>query len=263
LDGLPERSQAEQGVLGDCGIIATLGAVAAHRPADIAGRVSEQPNGSYLVRLHETEWTPDGISVPTGRMIEFDITPDLPVYDKRPDIPTFAAADHTAWAPVLEKAVAGTDQTWTPEQAADWAASWDAICADDRTRRPENPHSGSPPTGYVRLNQGSHAWERAELLTQLTGEQAAVFSFPDKPADLTKAFARQINDHKPLLVAARDEREEGEELPHNLEASHVYEVVGISNDKVVLHNPWNRQHPEPMSPEQFGANMKPTYTTLI
>ncbi|MGE5288024.1 MAG: hypothetical protein ACM3ML_12645 [Micromonosporaceae bacterium] len=263
LNGRPERSQAEQGVLGDCGIIATLGAVAAHRPDDIADRVSTDADGSYLVQLHDAEWTPEGICAPTDKMIELIITPNLPIYNKRPDIPAFASADRAAWTPVLEKAIAGTDQAWTPQQTADWAATWDAICAEDANRGVKNPRSGPPPTGYVRLNQGSTPWERAELLTQLTGQQAGVLLCPDRPADLNEILARQLRENKPILVSARPEKEKGEELPHNLEASHVYEVVDIVEDKIVMRNPWNRQQPEPMSPEQFVANMRHTYATLI
>jgi len=164
---------------------------------------------------------------------------------------------------VLEKAIAGTDQSWSPREVADWAECWDAICADDIKRKVENPHNGPPPTGYVRLNQGCNAWDRAELLTQLTGDKAAVLSCPEKPIDLTKAFARQLDDNKPLLVGARQKNHDREALPHNLVPAHAYEVVAIRDDKIVLHNPWNRDHPEPMSPEEFSANMRPFYTTLI
>ncbi len=43
LNGRPQRGQAEQGWLGDCGVVATLGAVAAHRPGDISRPIAEQP----------------------------------------------------------------------------------------------------------------------------------------------------------------------------------------------------------------------------
>ena len=56
-NGRPDRSQAEQGRLDDCGIIATLGAVAAHRPDEIARRVTQQPDGNYRVLLNEARWT--------------------------------------------------------------------------------------------------------------------------------------------------------------------------------------------------------------
>ena len=51
-------------------------------------------------------------------------------------------------------------------------------------------------------------------------------------------------------------------MPLELEASHAYEVVAVTNERIVLRNPWNHQHPEPMSPAEFRANLEPAYTTL-
>ncbi len=83
LNGRPDRSQTEQGRLDDCGIIATLGAVASHRPDEIARRVTQQPDGNYRVLLNEARWTEDG-AAPTGQMIEMTVTPDLPVFNRQP-----------------------------------------------------------------------------------------------------------------------------------------------------------------------------------
>lgn len=139
FDGPPTRDQTKQGELGDCGMIATLGAVAAHRPEAIASCVTEKGDGGYEVTLHETEpaWT-TGVSEPTGRTTRLTTTPDLPVHDDEPDKPAFARFTGTAWAPVLEKAIAGIDQTWTVRRQGAWdAVIWPQIKAlrDD----PDNP----------------------------------------------------------------------------------------------------------------------------
>lgn len=243
LNGRPQRGQAEQGWLGDCGVVATLGAVAAHRPGDISGRVAEQPDGTYKVRLNEAEWTRDG-AAPTGQMIDLTVTPDLPVFDARPELSAFASAEHTTWAPVLEKAIAGLDQAWTPQRRADWADLWHRLCENDAgDEKVKNPRTGYAPEGYARLNQGSTAWDRAELLTQLTGRQSAVRSYPDDPGQLRAVFDRQVREGKPVLVASRLKKQDREEMPYDLEPGHAYEVVAVADGKVQLRNPWNRRTP--------------------
>ncbi len=261
LNGRPQRGQAEQGWLGDCGVVATLGAVAAHRPGDISGRVAEQPDGTYKVRLNEAEWTRDG-AAPTGQMIDLTVTPDLPVFDTSAEESAFAQPTEAAWTPVLEKAVAGLDQTWTPDRQEHWAQSWRHLCESDARDGVKNPRTGPPPDGYVRLNQGSTSWDRAELLTQMTGRESIVRSSPDQARQLVAVFARQLRDEKPVLAASRSRAHGGEKLPHNLEPAHAYEVIAVTSETVTLRNPWNRKQPEPMTPAEFKANMERDYTTL-
>ena len=259
----PTRDQTRQGRLGDCGVMATLGAVASHRPGDIAHRVAIEADGTYRVRLNEAKCTRDGARS-TGRVIELSVTPELPVDNNAPGQPAFAKAeDGAAWSPVLEKAFAGVDKTWTASRRADWAESWAALCETDAADKDvKNPRSGPPPDGYVRLNQGSSAWERAEILTQLTGKESIVRSVPRRPDDLTRVLAKQLDDRKPVLIASRPERYKDERLPHGLQAAHAYEVVGVSAKEIALRNPWKEDHPELMSPAEFIANMEPRYTTL-
>ncbi len=261
LKGRPDRTQTEQGWLGDCGVIATLGAVASHRPGDIASRVGQQPDGTYKVSLHEALWTRDG-AAPTGQMIELTVTPDLPVFDTAPDEPAFAQASEAAWAPALEKAMAGLDQTWTPQRQDDWDGMWQRLCdADAADEKIKNPRTGPPPHGYVRLNQGSTSWDRAELLTQLTGKESAVRCYPDDPKQLFQVLARQLRDGKPVLVASRARESEKERLPHKLEPCHAYEVVAVTDEKIHLRNPWNSADPDVISAKDFTINMQPNYTT--
>jgi len=258
----PTRDQTRQGRLGDCGIMAALGAVASHRPGDIAHRVAIQVDGTYRVRLDEARWNRHGAE-PTGRVVEMSVTPDLPVYNDASAQPAFAKAEGgAAWSPVLEKAFAGVDKTWTASRRADWAEGWKGLCEDDVANKVEKPRSGPPPDGYVRLNQGSNAWERAEVLTQLTGKESIVRSVPRHSNDMTRVLTRQLEDRKPVLIASRRERYEGEELPHDLDASHAYEVTAVRDGKIVLRNPWGHKHPEPMTAAEFFTNTEREYTTL-
>jgi hypothetical protein len=263
FQGRPTREQTRQGELRDCGIIATFGAIAALRPDDIAKRVAQQPDGNYVVRLDESRWTNHGAE-PTGNIIELTVTPDLPVHSDTPGRPAFGLPQGgAAWAPVLEKAIAGVDQTWIPQRCEQWSAAWQDMCKEDiADNRVKIPRTGPPPEGYVRLNQGSTSWERAELITQLTGEESVVRIHTSDPGDVATIFARQLRDKKPVLAASRRRADESDRLPHNLEPSHVYEVVAAKDDRIMLRNPWNHKHPEAMTSAEFTANMESDYTTL-
>jgi hypothetical protein len=264
LDGPPRRDQTRQGWAGDCGIIATLGAVAAHRPEDIARRIQPQQDGSYRVRLSETE-RDGGVSEPTGWDIELTVTPELPVYDNDPATPAGAKTeDGAAWCAVMEKAVAGVDQTWTARRWASWERGWAQLCADDQANGTKQPRSGPAPTGYERLHQGTTPWERAEALTQLTGQRAEVREFPSGRDEWTinRLIRTQLDAGKPVLVSSREKTHRREMLPHRLEEGHVYEVTAVEKGKIVLRNPWNYKHPEPMETDEFARNMSPYYSTL-
>jgi hypothetical protein len=146
-----------------------------------------------------------------------------------------------------------------------WHSDWEGICSLDFADKVANPHIGPAPDGYVRLHRGTSPWERAEVLTQLTGKESEVREFPagsDKWL-INRIIRAQLADSKPVLVGSRDHAYKGEVLPHNLEAGHVYEVTGVDKGKIVLRNPWNREHPDPLETEEFARNMRPLYTTLI
>lgn len=264
MDGPPRREQTRQGWAGDCGLIAALGAVAAHRPGDISGRVRERSDGSYQVRLSEARRTDTGAS-PTGRDVELTVTPELPVSARRPGSPAGAKTqDGASWAPVMEKAFAGMDRAWTHERRDAWRDEWACMCEEDLRDGVQNPRTGPAPEGYVRLNQGSTAWDRAEMLTQLTGQETEVREFPAGREEwkINQLIREQLADGKPVLVSSRPQDRKGEVLPHNLEPSHAYEVVGVEKGKIVLRNPWNDDHPEPMETDEFARNMNPYYSTL-
>jgi hypothetical protein len=262
--GPPSREQTRQGWAGDCGLIAALGSVAAHRPDDITDRVRLEPDGTYGVSLSEARQTDCG-AAPTGRSIELSVTRHMPVYDEDPATPACAKAQGgTAWCPVIEKAFAGVDQTWTTERRVTWLDSWASLCAQDQADKVENPRSGPAPLGYIRLHQGTTPWERAEILTQLTGQESVVRQFPADPEEwrINRVIRTQLENGKPVLVSSRSQSYGDETLPHDLEPEHVYEVTGVERGKIVLRNPWNRDHPEPMETDEFVRDIRPWYTTL-
>lgn len=263
FDGEPAREQTQQGRLGDCGIIATLGAVAGHRPGAIRDCVSETEDGDYEVRLHEAEYSTSQMRYePTGRTITLTVSPELPVYDADPARPAFADSSDTgaAWAPILEKAVAGSDQTWSDERRDRWSDRWEVQGGE-----------GEAPKGYVRLNQGSNAGERAELLTQLTGRPARTLEFPSgsdrngRSVDqqLAEEFRARLSDNKPILVGTRPKRADEASLAKDLQECHAYEVTEIDDKGLInLRNPWNDLHPQPLTVQEFKDNVRPRYTTM-
>ncbi len=265
LDGSPQREQTRQGWAGDCGIIAALGAVAAYSPDEITRRVRPREDGSYQVTLSEARGA-EGITEPTGRDIELIVTPELAVNDEEPGIPACAKTEGgTSWCAIFEKAFAGVDQTWTVQRRIAWMDEWAGLCAEDKADNAENQRSGPAPTGYVRLHQGTTPWERAEALTQLTGQPAVVREFPSGRDEwcINRMIRAQLVEGKPVLVTSRRKTHEREQMPHGLEGEHVYEVTGVEKGKIILRNPWNYKHPEPMETDEFARNMGRYYSTLM
>jgi hypothetical protein len=146
-----------------------------------------------------------------------------------------------------------------------WLSDWAGLCAQDKADNAENQRSGPAPTGYVRMHQGTSPWERAEVLTQLTGQPAVVRKFPSGNDEwlINRIIRAQLTDDKPVLVSSRRKTNERERLPHGLEPEHVYEVTGIEKGKIILRNPWNKDHPQPMETDEFAGNMSRYYSTLM
>lgn len=145
-----------------------------------------------------------------------------------------------------------------------WLDGWACLCAWDKENAVEDCRSGPAPDGYARLNQGTGPWERAEVLTQLTGEESVVRRFPVGADEwrINRIIRAQLEDGKPVLVSTRTQAHDYEILEHGLEAGHVYEVTGVEKGKIVLWNPWNKDHPEPLETDEFTRNVQPWYTTL-
>lgn len=259
FDGPPRREDTQQGVFGDCGIIADLGAVAGTDPQKITDAIKENPDGTYSVTLNEVRsaW-PEGFAETTGRKITYTVTPDLPVREFDGEL-VGAKAGRVAWPAVLEKAIAGSDQAWTPEQKAEWEERWagqKAILDRERVAQGKEPFPDAPtPTGYTRISQGSNVYDRADLLTALTGRQAEVRHIPDTDDALIKDFfIDKLAYDKPIIVGSRPRDRANREppFPKQLEAGHAYEVTGLTPDgRIQLRNPWNRLHPEPLTLDEF------------
>jgi hypothetical protein len=260
FDGEPAPGQVMQGAIGDCGMIATIRAVARRFPDAIKNAVTENPDGSVTVRLHETTVSDDGkFTEPTGRIIELRMEPDLPVKPNNPGSPAFANVRRgkALWGGLLEKGVAGVDKTWSDARAS-LNAKWFPKFADDR--------------GYARLNRGSFPSMRAELLTQLTGERARTVS-GSNVTECARIWKQLLDEGKPVIGASLSDtlraKRGGEPNAYDLVSSHVHEIVdviegpnGFKDGYVVLSNPWGRKDPQPIPIWEMGKYLSGTVSTL-
>ncbi|GLY91419.1 hypothetical protein [Actinoallomurus iriomotensis] len=281
FDGDPSRDQVIQGQVGDCGVVATIGAVAAHRPEAIRNAFEQIGEGTYEITLHEmAEATPgDPVARPAGRTRTFLVNDELPVRtDRSTRPPAGIDVESCGWPALMEKVIAAEDQTWDPPKKDDWDQAWTGwhkLSVDrDRAEAGLGPAPDEAPTGYNRLDIGSTAYERADLLTRLTGEEAEVRPIPGERQGedaLLGAFGNQLDAGKPVLVGTRNRRAATERLPDGIIAGHAYEVTKVENGRIHMRNPWGSDHPEPMTPETFweyyrGYNPNGTrdgnYTTL-
>ncbi|MGQ4358664.1 hypothetical protein [Streptomyces sp. SAS_272] len=260
FDGPPRREQTRQGGIGDCGMISTMGAVAGHLPDTIRDVVRERDDGAYEVTLHETKYAASRDRYePTGRPVRLTVTSELPVFSEVPDRAAFArtAEVGVAWPAILEKAIAGVDQTWDDERRAKW----------DR----QHPTADAGTQGYVRLDNGSYGNERAEVLTQLTGRPSSVVEFPSgydmqgRSADrqLIEDIRGKLADNCPVLVGTVSRERSEAPLAKDLISGHAYEVTEV-DDRGLFHlrNPHNINHPEELTVSEFKKYIKPSYVTL-
>ncbi len=236
FDGAPTRDQVRQGNLGDCYAVAVIGAVAGHHPDAIVSAVRESPDGTLRVRLHEALRSAGGSRVePTGRVVELDVTQEVPAYTRTPHVSLFMdqSENGTAWAGVVEKAIAGVDQAVPPGRQRSAMAS-----------------------GYRRLERGGLPEDQAELLVQLTGRTAIVPAL-DKTLggapDVEAAWRLCLDEGRPVLVSFF-EPPQGAQLPYRLHGGHAYEVVAIDAGGFVhLRNPWGHDHPTPVPVDKLLA----------
>jgi hypothetical protein len=108
--------------------------------------------------------------------------------------------------------------------------------------------------GYNRLDIGATAYQQADLLARLTGEDAEVRRIPNERQGeraLLDGFRDQLAAGKPVLVGTRGRRVPGEQFPEGVFGGHAYEVTKVENDQIHIRNPWGRRHPQPMDVKTF------------
>ncbi|MGD6740889.1 toxin glutamine deamidase domain-containing protein [Streptomyces sp. BH106] len=263
FDGPPSREQTQQGAIGDCGIIAVMGAVASRYPERIQDLIHETEDGNYEVRFHEAARNDHGHHAPTGRILTVRVTPELPVHSELPKHTPYANA-HTvgvAWPAIMEKAIAGLDQFWSEEKR------------DHEAQFPRNKDfDGNLLSGYSRITQGSSSGERAELLTQLTGQTSENHEIPTQYDMHGRSPDKQLLTHlreliesgRPIIIGTRSQGTEAEsEMEKGLRSSHAYEIVSVDDRALIqLRDPHNDGDPQPLTVKEFKKYCTTRYTTL-
>lgn len=262
FDGPPRREQVNQGVLGDCGMLATMAAVAGHRPDALARLFQPNPDGTVDVLLHES-LLHGGTSTPTGRRLRITVRPDVPLHAGSPGMSAYAdsSVNGSGWAAVLEKALAAVDRTWTDQRRDAWQRDWSSWHSKD------DPHRAAP-LGYARLDVGSTGVLQAELMTQLTGAPSRMSLFDTRPgqeAAVAARLAALLAAGSPVIAGTRPEGAYPPglaSLPFGLYAQHAYEVVSVTGGLVQLRNPWGHEHPAPIPVRDFLNLMGSGYAHL-
>ncbi|WP_152360653.1 hypothetical protein [Microlunatus speluncae] len=270
FDGPPTRDQVVQGSVGDCGIIATIGAVAGQRPDVIQSAIREIGNGKFDVILHET----DGAGHLTGGTRVHQVDDVLPVNVSHRDRPVAGAeAASVGWPAILEKVVAAEDQGWSADQHRVWQERWEDgahsygdkhAVDDDRRMNGLPPSPDFAPLGYNRLDLGSTSYQQADLMARLTGVEAEVCELPNGPRSdeqTIRELSDRLDENKPVIVGTRG-RAAGELFPPGIEPGHAYEVVQVDQDMIQLRNPWGCDHPSPMDAKTFRSYYQSEYATL-
>ncbi|MER6842685.1 toxin glutamine deamidase domain-containing protein [Streptomyces platensis] len=263
FDGPPSREQTQQGAIGDCGIIATLGALASRYPDLLQDMIRETEDGNYEVRFHEVRRNNYGNQAPTGRILTVRVTPEVPVYSDFPGITAYANANDVgvAWPAIMEKAIAGLDQFWDDKKR------------EHESQLPRNrDFDDKLLTGYSRITQGSTSGDRAELLAQLTGRTSENHDFPmnydmngRSPEKQLLAHLRELTESgRPVVIGTRS-RGTGVEnkMEKDLLSSHAYEIVSVDDKGLIqLRNPHNSKHPQPLTIKEFMKYCSDQYASL-
>jgi hypothetical protein len=117
-DGEPPVSPTdlEQGYLGDCWFIASLGAIANRNPGLIEKMIQANDNGTYTVTFYDD-----------GKPVRITVTPDLPtvkgdpVFVDNPQPSDAGDGVHELWPQIIEKAAAQYYGDYT-DLEGDWPA---------------------------------------------------------------------------------------------------------------------------------------------
>lgn len=213
--GAPSYLDVNQGYLGDCYFLASLGDVALQDPSAIESMITYNGNGTYGVRFivdgqadyvtvnDDLPTMPPGYSWANGSTLEF-------------------ANGGISWAELIEKAYA------------------------ELNAQPNAPHGeqlNAASDSYAGISGGS-----GYALTEITGQAVDDFSLS------AKTSASTLSSDNSQLGAAFGSGEEiivgtSNIASGNIVADHMYEVIGYNaaTDMLTLHNPWGSAYSGPLA----------------
>jgi hypothetical protein len=207
--GAPSYLDVNQGYVGDCYFMASLGEVALQDPTGIESMIRNDGNGDYGVRFMvdgHADWVtvngelptmPSGYSFANGSDLEF-------------------ANGDVAWPELLEKAYA------------------------ELNAEPNAPHGAqlnAASNSYAGISAGS-----GYALTEITGQAVTYFGSSSLTSDAAQiGSAWSANEE---LIVGTSSIATG-----NIVADHMFEVTGFNaaTDTLTLHNPWGSAYSGPLA----------------
>jgi Calpain family cysteine protease len=214
--GAPTYEDVNQGYLGDCYFVSSLGEVALKDPSAIENMISSNGNGTYSVRF-----------IVTGQPDYVTVNSELPV---------MGGGYEWANGSTLEFANGNSD---------DWVALVEKAYAELNAQT-NAPHG-------MELNRASDSYEgiaagAASALTLVTGQ--SVTSYALSPGESAKTLASVMsatasswNAGEELLMSTPGSSN------GNLVGDHMYMVTGVNaaTDTFTVQNPWNTAYSGPLS----------------
>ncbi len=205
-----DRARGEdvvQAGLRDCGVAASIAAVAHTHPETVRERVRPRDDGTVEVTLRDPATSQDRVVRVASGFPRATIERDGQVFEQDLHLET----DATSWPAFQEKAVAATRRE-----------------------------------GYRTLNEGlPDADSIRSVMEEVSGRDAEVVSLgSDGDPERDRALLGELASGRPAVVPnVGDSSPDSVRRSANLIDHHVYWVQGVEDDCVKLRNPWGMTHP--------------------
>jgi hypothetical protein len=227
--GAPKHTDANQGYLADCFLVAAMAAVAQQRPDLIQQMIEDHGDGTVTVTMYKVG---GGWGLPgQGAPVKVRISNELPTTDGAR--PAYArGADKQLWPALIEKAYV-------------------AINGGGK---------------YQGVNAGGSA---GDALQAILGQPSGSFATSSKPAKQLVADLEKLHGAgKPLCAGSlgKDEYQKDASLADLADKKkvfpwHAYVIVKADGTAgtVELYNPWGSRHPDKLTGEEFQKLYKWVY----
>jgi WXG100 family type VII secretion target len=208
-------SDARQGSLGDCYLVASLAAIARQNPDAIRNAIRDNGDGTYTVTLHE-DMPILGALFGMTRTVEITVNGDLPTGERlQPD---------GTWKPVMPHILPGDRADGRQEM---WAQIYEKAYAQHRG-------NGSTLQNYDRVEGGL----TQDALFHLTGQRSQVYRNPES---LNITDLARLNDEGHAITLHSLMNGGGARYQNDqLVTKHAYYIteVDTTTGMVTIENPW-------------------------
>ena len=214
--GAPTYQDVNQGYLGDCYFLSSLGEIALKDPSAIESMITSNGNGTYGVRFM-VDGQPDYVTVNS-------------------ELPVMGAGYQWANGSTLEFANGNAD---------DWVALIEKAYAElnAQTNAPHGMELNSASNSYEGITAGS-----ASALTLLTGQSETGYAL--SPQDSSSALASIMSSVASSWSAGEEVLMSTPASSNgNLVGDHMYMITGVNaaNDTFTIQNPWNSAYSGPLA----------------